>query len=95
MIAGFYLISGSGRDLYIVQTVDQAAYALAGDDDYASVRGFALGSDRIALGSGSYRLANVTDGAGIFDGQELVDIVEGFSASQLDINDESVFIKNY
>ena len=93
------LDGGSGNDLYIVQTASQAAYTAAGSSDYALIRSFDPTVDRIALGSDSYQLLDTGDTngqAGIFDSrQELIGIVESYRASDLNINDPQVFLKNY
>lgn len=90
------LDGGPGRNLFIVQTVSQAAYTRAASNDYALIRSFDPNSDRIALGSSTYRLESTDNRASLFDSRnELIAIIETDRASSLDIDNSEIFIKNY
>ncbi len=87
------LDGGAGADTYAVQNF----YGGFGDSDYALIRGFNTAQDVIELGSGSYTLANTSgtlpSGAGIYSGSELLAVVAGYSASDLNIN-ASYFVRS-
>ncbi|MEM9091614.1 MAG: GDSL-type esterase/lipase family protein, partial [Cyanobacteria bacterium P01_F01_bin.53] len=81
------LNGGGGNDTFVVGD----SYSNAGDQDYALLQSFDTATDTIRLGAGSYQLANTAStllptGAGIYEGSELLAIVEGSTAEQLDIN---------
>ena len=81
------LIGGAGEDLYVIETM----YDEFGNGDYAIIRGFNTSDDTIQLGNASHTLVNTSgslpSGAGIYNASnDLLAIIEGYSASNLDLN---------
>ncbi|MEM9091613.1 MAG: carbohydrate-binding protein [Cyanobacteria bacterium P01_F01_bin.53] len=80
------LNGGVGRDIYVVESI----YNDAGNRDYALIQTFNPAEDRIRLGKGSYQLkatpGDLPSGTGIYEGNELLAIVEGTAVNRLDIN---------
>jgi len=80
------LVGSAESDSFIIEN----KYSNFGDSDYALIRGFDTANDTIVLGTSSYQLANTPSflptGTGIYEGNELTAIVEGFTANQLDIS---------
>lgn len=80
------LDGGAGADTYVVQNM----YGGFGNSDYALIKGFSTVQDVIELGSGSFSLADTTGalpgGAGVYSSGDLIAVVQGYTASSLDLN---------
>jgi Ca2+-binding RTX toxin-like protein len=88
------LIGGVGADTFVLGNYHDNYYDNAGNDDYALIKDFQW-DDRILLDRGTYQFSaspiSGISGTGIFEGSELIAVVEGVDASDLVANDENSY----
>ena len=80
------LVGGEGSDTFVVRDM----YKTFGENDFAIIQDFNIEEDTIETGGATYSLVdvggNLPGGVGLYDGGELLAVIQRYSATQLDVN---------
>lgn len=87
-------IGGHGSDIFVLGNFHDNYYDNAGAEDYALIKDL-QSNDTIRLDSGNYELTTSTihgiEGTAIYEGEELIAIVEGVEAEELTTSEYSYY----